>query len=121
MNATMGGPAGGVPVTSIERRQFVCVDIPLTSSSNARAAAYGGDIKEKGSAEGLPEEGVYEVQVPYPEDGELLPSFDKKETDNGESPSTFPHVLLLTAFPSWRLCRLVPRARGRSERLVSRE
>ncbi|BGO90355.1 hypothetical protein NBRC10512_001785 [Rhodotorula toruloides] len=82
MNATMGGPAGGVPVTSIERRQFVCVDIPLTSSSNARAAAYGGDIKEKGSAEGLPEEGVYEVQVPYPEDGELLPSFDKKETDN---------------------------------------
>ncbi|BGP69127.1 hypothetical protein NBRC10513v2_002465 [Rhodotorula toruloides] len=82
MNATMGGPAGGVPVTSIERRQFVNVDIPLTSSSNARAAAYGGDKKEKGTAEGVPEEGVYEVQIPYPDEGELLPSFDKKETDN---------------------------------------
>ncbi|BGP23523.1 hypothetical protein Rt10032_c02g0740 [Rhodotorula toruloides] len=82
MNATMGGPAGGVPVTSIERRQFVNIDIPLTSSSNARTAVHGGDKKEVGTTEGLSEEGVYEVRVPYPDDGELLPSFDKKDTDN---------------------------------------
>ncbi|BGP30835.1 hypothetical protein JCM10296v2_002593 [Rhodotorula toruloides] len=82
MNATMGGPAGGVPVTSIERRQFVNVDIPLTSSTNAGMAAHGGDKKEKDVTEAMPEEGVYEVQIPYPEEGELLPSFDKKDTDN---------------------------------------
>lgn len=84
MNATMGGGAGGVPVSSIERRPFVDFDIPLTSSSNARAAAHTGDKKEKGGSDGVPEEGIYEVQIPYPDGGELLPSFDKKETDNGE-------------------------------------
>lgn len=98
MNATMGGPAGGVPVTSLERRQFVNVDIPLTSSSNARAAAHGAEKKEKGTVEDLPEEGVYEVQIPYPDEGELLPSFDKKETDNGEPAMYFPCAHFLTGF-----------------------
>lgn len=76
----MGAPGGGMPITTPERLTFVELDIPLLSTPTTAAQ----DKKAAASAEGLTGEGIYEVAVPFPPEGQLLPAFAQKEYDAGQ-------------------------------------
>ncbi|TNY24488.1 hypothetical protein DMC30DRAFT_109143 [Rhodotorula diobovata] len=76
-NVGMGAPGGGMPITTPERLTFVELDIPLLSTPTTAAQ----DKKAAASAEGLTGEGIYEVAVPFPPEGQLLPAFAQKEYD----------------------------------------
>ncbi|BGP46829.1 hypothetical protein JCM10450v2_002678 [Rhodotorula kratochvilovae] len=79
MNATMGGPGGRMPITTLERLTFLDVDIPFLSSAGSSGAA--SEKKEAPTAETAPRDGVYEMSVPFPPDGQILPAFKQKEYD----------------------------------------
>lgn len=72
-----------MPITTPERLTFLDLDIPLLSTATSAQP----EKKTFGSptSDGTPGEGVYEVVVPFPPEGQLLPSFAQKEYDAGES------------------------------------
>ncbi|GAA5851023.1 hypothetical protein JCM9279_005262 [Rhodotorula babjevae] len=78
-NVGMGAPGGGMPITTPERLTFLDLDIPLLST--ATSAQPEKKAPDSSSAAGSPGEGLYEVAVPFPPDGQILPTFAAKEYD----------------------------------------
>lgn len=81
MNLSMGSP--GMLITSMEEHTFLDISIPLVGPAGARETAGKGD-KKRGSDDADAGGGVYEIQLPFPENGELLPTFVRRIDDSSE-------------------------------------
>lgn len=73
-----------MPITTPERLTFLDLDIPLLST--ATSAQLEKKASTSSSAGETLGEGLYEVAVPFPPDGQILPAFAQKEYDAGASP-----------------------------------
>ena len=71
-----------MPITTLERLTFLDVDIPCLSSAGPSGLAM--EKKQTPTAEPTPRDGVYDMSVPFPPDGQILPAFKQKEYDAGQ-------------------------------------
>ncbi|GAA5824922.1 hypothetical protein JCM3770_002294 [Rhodotorula araucariae] len=75
-NATMGGAA--MPITTIERLTLLDINGPLLSATTPSLRREKDGAPQPGTT---PQDGVYEVTMPFPPDGQIFPTFAQKEYD----------------------------------------
>ncbi|SCZ99060.1 BZ3500_MvSof-1268-A1-R1_Chr3-1g05787 [Microbotryum saponariae] len=87
-SAMLGNATTGAPITTIEQVPVYTVQVPWTSPNNVGAAAPPAAASEKEQKRSLASKagsdgplhgGVYEIILPHPRSGELLPTMRRKD------------------------------------------
>lgn len=115
MNLSMGAP--GMVITSIEEHAFLDASIPLVGPEGAWEMASKGDEK-RGSDDADAGGGVYEVQLPFMENGELLPTFVRRIDDSSKLALCGAKGAALIGDRSWSRRQVHARAAGKAQRTI---